>query len=162
VDYGSDVHRFLVYYTGREPAEDLVQETFLRALNHIGGFEGRCSPRTWLISIARRVAIDEERKRKRRSLLPWRTYGGPGEHERSTEQVWFERQEQAEAYRCAMAMKRSYRDVLALRLLEGLSASETAEALGWSESRVHVTLHRALKKARLLYEDTEGGGRNGE
>ncbi len=62
--YGSDIHHFLVYYTGRSQAEDLVQEVFVKALKGSRKYQGRANPKTWLISIARRVAIDEYRKRR--------------------------------------------------------------------------------------------------
>jgi len=157
-EYGHDVHHFLVYYTGRTHAEDLVQETYLRALKSYGRFEGRSSPRTWLISIARRVAIDEQRKSKRRRLLPGRLSGEIPSSDRSPEERWIEREDLEDAYRTVMKLKRSYRDVLFLRIMERLSAAETAEALGWTEARVHVTLHRALRKAKILQAEREGGG----
>ncbi|MGH3870417.1 MAG: sigma-70 family RNA polymerase sigma factor [Pseudonocardiaceae bacterium] len=57
-----DVYRFLIHLGGRDEAEDLTQETYLRALRSLPGFAGRSSARTWLLSIARRVAIDQVRR----------------------------------------------------------------------------------------------------
>jgi RNA polymerase sigma-70 factor (ECF subfamily) len=56
-----DVYRFLTHIGGRGEAEDLTQETYLRALRSLPGFAGRSSARTWLLSIARRVAADHVR-----------------------------------------------------------------------------------------------------
>lgn len=56
-----DVYRFLTHIGGRGEAEDLTQETYLRALRSLPGFAGRSSARTWLLSIARRVAVDHVR-----------------------------------------------------------------------------------------------------
>src|SRR5580658_1924673 len=55
--------RYLVYVTGRrEQAEDLVQETWLRALERAGQYDGRSRFEPWLFSIARNLAIDDLRR----------------------------------------------------------------------------------------------------
>jgi RNA polymerase sigma-70 factor (ECF subfamily) len=65
-----DVHRY-VTYLGADPqaADDLAQETFLRALGSLHRFEGRSSARTWLLSIARRTVIDSIRHAAARPRL---------------------------------------------------------------------------------------------
>jgi RNA polymerase sigma-70 factor (ECF subfamily) len=57
-----DVYNFLTHLCARGEAEDLTQETFLRALRALPSFAGRSSARTWLLSIARRVAADQFRR----------------------------------------------------------------------------------------------------
>ncbi len=57
-----DVYRFVCHLCARDEAEDLTQETYLRALRALPGFAGRSSARTWLLSIARRVAADQIRR----------------------------------------------------------------------------------------------------
>lgn len=56
-----DVWRFLLYLVGHSEAEDLTQETFVRALRSVHRFSARSSGRTWLLAIARRVAADHFR-----------------------------------------------------------------------------------------------------
>ncbi|MDH6221117.1 sigma-70 family RNA polymerase sigma factor [Streptomyces pseudovenezuelae] len=65
-----DVRRY-VTYLGADPqvAEDLTQDTFLRALGSLHRFEGRSSARSWLLSIARRVVADSLRQRASRYRL---------------------------------------------------------------------------------------------
>ncbi|MEU0375359.1 sigma-70 family RNA polymerase sigma factor, partial [Streptomyces sp. NPDC006283] len=65
-----DVHRY-VTFLGADPqsAEDLTQDTFLRALGSLHRFEGRSSARTWLLSIARRAVIDSIRYNTSRPRL---------------------------------------------------------------------------------------------
>ncbi|MFQ1003135.1 sigma-70 family RNA polymerase sigma factor [Modestobacter sp. SSW1-42] len=65
----ADVWRLCVHLADRQVAEDLTQETYLRALPALARFEGRSSLRTWLLSIARRVCADHLRSRKRRGLV---------------------------------------------------------------------------------------------
>jgi RNA polymerase sigma-70 factor (ECF subfamily) len=64
-----DVVRFLVPLTSGADAEDLAQETYLRALRALPDFAGRSSVRTWLFAIARRVAADHVRHSTRRPRL---------------------------------------------------------------------------------------------
>src|SRR5690606_8450930 len=55
------VHRFLAHLVDAREADDLTQETFLRAMRSLPRFGGRSTARTWLFSIARRVAVDHVR-----------------------------------------------------------------------------------------------------
>jgi RNA polymerase sigma-70 factor (ECF subfamily) len=57
-----DVWRFVAHLSADVPgADDLTQETFLRALTGLPRFAGRSCARTWLLSIARRVVVDRYR-----------------------------------------------------------------------------------------------------
>ncbi|PSK61227.1 ECF RNA polymerase sigma factor SigC [Micromonospora sp. MH33] len=67
------VWRFLAHLAGPAEADDLTQETFLRALRGLPGFAGRSAARTWVFTIARRVAVDHVRAataRPRVAALP--------------------------------------------------------------------------------------------
>ena len=63
------IWRFCAALAGRAEADDLAQETFLRATRALPRFRGHASGRTWLLSIARRVCMDELRGRYRRDRL---------------------------------------------------------------------------------------------
>ncbi|MGC5050982.1 sigma-70 family RNA polymerase sigma factor [Micromonospora sp. DT48] len=56
-----DVRRFLAHLPGVRDVDDLVQETYLRAWRSLPSFAGRSTARTWLLAIARRVAVDQVR-----------------------------------------------------------------------------------------------------
>lgn len=64
----SDVWRLCAGLGDRDSADDLTQETYLRAFGALPRFEGRSSLRTWLLSIARRVCADAVRTKRRRRL----------------------------------------------------------------------------------------------
>ncbi|RMI36765.1 sigma-70 family RNA polymerase sigma factor [Streptomyces triticirhizae] len=65
-----DLLRYLTRLTGDpQGAEDLAQETLLRALRALPAFEGRSSARTWLLAIARRAAVDRVRYERSRPPL---------------------------------------------------------------------------------------------
>lgn len=61
-----DVWRFLAHVAEPALADDLAQETYLRALKSMPRFEGRAPARAWLLSIARRVAVDHVRRAQAR------------------------------------------------------------------------------------------------
>jgi RNA polymerase sigma-70 factor, ECF subfamily len=64
----SDVWRLCAALGDHDTADDLTQETYLRAFGALHRFEGRSSVRTWLLSIARRACADAVRSRRRRRL----------------------------------------------------------------------------------------------
>jgi RNA polymerase sigma-70 factor, ECF subfamily len=68
----SDVWRLCAHLVDPVSADDLTQETYLRAVTAIGRFRGDASARTWLLSIARRVCADAIRSRTRRRRALWR------------------------------------------------------------------------------------------
>lgn len=69
--YQDCVYRYIVRMTGPGPdAEDLAQETFVRAFGAIGSFEGRASLRTWLLRIATNKCIDHRRRSRKPTTTP--------------------------------------------------------------------------------------------
>ena len=73
-----DVWRLCAYLAGRDAADDLTQETYLRAWSALPRFDVRSSARTWLLSIARRVAADHIRATQRaRRRDQWLTAPDP-------------------------------------------------------------------------------------
>ncbi|MBW5470831.1 sigma-70 family RNA polymerase sigma factor [Brevibacillus formosus] len=142
--YSQDVYRFLVYYTGRTDIDDLVQETFIRALKALQGTEVE-NPKTWLFAIARNIAIDERRKTKLISWLPDIFMQHLVSPDKTPEESLMLSESKRLLYEIINQLKSSYRDVLILRGIKGLSSKETAEVLGWTEAKVNLTLHRAMK-----------------
>ena len=59
-----DVWRTVAYLDEPGNADDLTQETYLRALGSLSRFRGRSTARTWLLSIARRVVVDHIRRKQ--------------------------------------------------------------------------------------------------
>lgn len=142
-----------------EKAEDLVQETFLRALRSWDGFDGRSKPSTWLYTIASRACQRMERRR-----------AGEPRHTRSLEQrlptgetavidlpaggetplEWLERRDVVDAVRRAIdSLPLHFRLPLVLKEIEDLSVEDVAKVLGIKPATVKTRLHRA----RLLVRD---------
>ncbi|BBW95781.1 RNA polymerase sigma factor SigX [Geobacillus icigianus] len=162
--YHDDLFNFLFYMVrNREQAEDLVQEVYVKVLRSYKRFEGQCSEKTWLLSIARHVAIDFFRKQKRRRQ--WVGAADWSEEQISAdgpqpEELAIQNEEIQQLYRCLARCTLDQQLVLVLRFIQSLSIAETAEALGWTESKVKTTQHRALKALKHYMEEEaerEGG-----
>nr|WP_263325868.1 RNA polymerase sigma factor SigX [Neobacillus sp. Marseille-Q6967] len=162
--YHHDVFQFLVYMVrNKEQAEDLVQEVYIRVFKSYHRFEGKSSEKTWLFSIARNVAIDYFRKQKgwKDRLLEkfdWSSSQVKDEYP-IPEEVTIQNEEIKCIYKCLEYCTLDQRSVIILRYLNDLSITETAQTLGWTESKVKTTQHRALKVLKRNMEtfyDKEG------
>lgn len=74
----AEVWRFAAALVDPDAADDLTQETYLRAFRALPGFEGRSTARTWLLGIARRACADHLRTVVRRRRLDARLAAEPG------------------------------------------------------------------------------------
>jgi RNA polymerase sigma-70 factor (ECF subfamily) len=156
------VLRFLSRLVGDEEAEDVAQEVFLRVDRGLEGFRGESSIGTWIYSIARNAALDRLRSRPAwlESAHQLQTHGSDEDPENvmsqiPDQQVSLERhligKEMSECIRGRVdTLPESYRRVLILSELVGMTNAEIASALGVSEGAVKIRLHRARA---LLRED---------
>lgn len=147
-EYSDDIYQFLHFRLNarQQDIEDLVQEVFIRALKGLSHFKGNASPKTWLFSIARNVAIDEGRKQTRERwkwFLSFQdSHQAPFRTQLTPEEILSDKEEQRNLITAIRSLKESYKDVLIMRSIKDLSIQETAEVLGWSENKVRSTHHR--------------------
>ncbi|ANB61947.1 RNA polymerase sigma factor SigX [Anoxybacteroides amylolyticum] len=157
--YHQELFQFLFYMVrNREQAEDLVQEVYIKVLRSYDRFEGRSSEKTWLLSIAKHVAIDFFRKQRSfrtKIMNGWKVQDDKGP---LPEEIAVQREEIQLMYRCLSHCTVDQRLVVVLRFIQGLSVAETAETLGWTESKVKTTQHRALKRLKQQMEEAAKGG----
>jgi RNA polymerase sigma-70 factor, ECF subfamily len=148
----------------RHDAEDLVQETFLSALEHLHDFRGQSAFRTWLVRIATNHALKALRRRKTRHAIP---LDSPDDDRQPLPHPRFiarwrddpaelvQQRETARLLDDAIAsLDEKYRLIFLLRDVEGLSTEETALALGISVANAKVRLLRArlMLRERLTRE----------
>ncbi|HEX7305121.1 sigma-70 family RNA polymerase sigma factor [Lentzea sp.] len=149
-------------------AEDLVQETYLRAWKSYGKFEGRSSVRTWLYKIATNVCLTALDSRTRRPL-PFDLSAGATEHDQLTQDheiPWLEpfptdpaaivteRESTRLAFVAALQLlPPRQRAVLILRDVLRLSAAETADELDMTVAAVNSALQRAHAQLADLTEE---------
>jgi RNA polymerase sigma-70 factor (ECF subfamily) len=136
-----------------EKAQDLVQETFMRAFRSWASFDGRSKPSTWLYTIASRSCQRMERRRagEPRHMRPLEELLPSGERTvvdipsgRDTPLEWVERKDVVDAVRTAIdSLPIHFRLPLVLKEIEDLSVEDVARILGVKEATVKTRLHRA-------------------
>jgi RNA polymerase sigma-70 factor, ECF subfamily len=131
--------------------EDVMQQAYVSAYQHLDRFEGRARFSTWLTRIAINEAYARLRKRHRTEPASWED--GPADEPESDgptpEQVAERREIQTLLERAVDTLSMPNRTVFVLRSVEGLSTAETAECLKITEEAVKTRLHRANEALRL-------------
>jgi RNA polymerase sigma-70 factor (ECF subfamily) len=142
--HADSVYSYLVSLCrDRTLAEDLMQDTFIKATRAMGGYRGG-SPRAWLFSIARTVFLDDVRRRASRPVLV--------EQLDSAEDVGPDPVEQDAIERALHVLPERQRTALVMSDRVGLSGSEVAAAFGITEGAARVLIHRARQGFRAAYE----------
>lgn len=150
----ADVWRFCAHLVDRRSADDLTQETYVRAMGSMHRFRGDASARTWLLSIARRTCADEIRRRQRRR--PWeRLTDEPPDLEEPDPTGAHDLQELVDA------LDHDRRAAFVLTQQLGLSYAEAAEALEVPIGTVRSRVARAREDLVTLLADDEGRRRSG-
>jgi RNA polymerase sigma-70 factor (ECF subfamily) len=141
--YSKDLFRYAYWLSGdRQVAEDLVQDTLLRAWRARGQLQDGAAAKSWLLTILRREnARRFERVRPLESDLPLERIRSPRpEYDTSTE---------AFVLRRALGeLPEQYREPLLMQVLHGYSQKEIARHLGISSAGVGTRLFRARQKLR--------------
>jgi RNA polymerase sigma-70 factor (ECF subfamily) len=129
-------------------AEDVLQDAWVRAFEHLGEFRGEAAFTTWVTRIALHEAWARMRRGRRFVALdPEREEAIAAPAGEDPEEAAATGELRTALERAVAALRPHERTVFLLREIEGLTTAETAEALELSESAVKVRLHRA--KARL-------------
>ncbi|RKP47859.1 sigma-70 family RNA polymerase sigma factor [Cohnella endophytica] len=142
--FGKDVWNYAFCLTRRrELAEDIAQETFIKAYNAIYSFRGGMTMKAWLLTIARNTARDYFKSAWfRRVQLVWEEYE-TSVFQPSAEKQWFVSLEQREVWNAVLSLPRKLRETLLLYAHHHLSHKEIAELLQLSEGTVKSRIFRA-------------------
>ena len=140
------VYRFLyrLCYGHRQDAEDLCQETFLRAYRAFGRLEGEANHRAWLCRIAYNAFLNS-RRRARPTELPEELPAAPDD--------WGDRRELVAAIATfVQTLPPKQRAAMILRHVEGCDYDEVARVLGCSGDSARANVFQAVKKVRARFE----------
>jgi RNA polymerase sigma-70 factor, ECF subfamily len=156
--YEGRIFRLAQHITqNREDAEDVLQETFMKAYEHLDQFKGDAKFYTWIVRIAVNQALMKLRRRKTDKSVSLDEQIDTGEDTIVREiAAWDEDPEQRftreELHsildRAIQSLDPPYRSVFVLRDIDELSTEETAEALGLSVPAVKSRLLRARLQLR--------------
>jgi len=156
--YEAKIFRLAQHITqNREDAEDVLQETFLKAYEHLDQFQGNSKFYTWIVRIAVNQALMKLRRRKTDKSVSLDESIDTGEDTVTREvAAWdedpeqrFSREELGEILDSSIqSLAPTYRSVFLLRDVDDLSTEETAEALGISVPAVKSRLLRARLQLR--------------
>ncbi|MEO3972568.1 sigma-70 family RNA polymerase sigma factor [Streptomyces sp. CAU 1734] len=148
-----DVRRFVVHLTAdTRGAEDLAQETYLRALSGMSRFAGRSSARTWLLAIARRVVVDRYRRASvRPRVAETADWLLAADRAQPRHLPGFE---ESVAFTDALGtLEPGRRLAFELTCLLGLSYAETADALGCPVGTVRSRVARARRDLAAVWRE---------
>jgi RNA polymerase sigma-70 factor (ECF subfamily) len=151
--YERKIYRLAKHITQNdEDAEDVLQDTFLKAYEHLDTFQGNSKFYTWIVRIAVNESLMRLRKRKGDRTVPLDEPVDTGEEMVAREiAVWEDNPEQRYSREemqqilddAVQTLKPDFRTVFILRDIEELSTEETAETLGISIPAVKSRLLRA-------------------
>lgn len=156
--YSRKIFRLAKHITQNdEDAEDVLQETFLKAFGHLGDFQGQSKFYTWIVRIAVNESLMKLRKRKSDRTVPLDEPVDTGEDTVVREiAVWEDNPEKQYSQEelakildeAVQSLRPAFRTVFVLRDIEELSTEETAESLGISIPAVKSRLLRARLQLR--------------
>ena len=158
--YGRSVFRLAFRMTGNEfDAEDVVQETFLRAFKQLDSYESRSSFGTWLYGIAANYSLDLIRSRKRHAarhvadtaeqedVLDSVKTNDPGQ-----DRVYYSSQVKVRLDAALQLLSDQERTAFQLRHFEGKSIEEIGAILDLGASATKNSIFRAVRKVREALE----------
>lgn len=135
-----DVWRTVAFLADPGSADDLTQETYLRAIGALPRFAGRSTARTWLLSIARRVVVDQIRRNQAR---PRTTSRVDLEEVLSASHGSARFEDVIEIRMLLEGLEPDRRDALVLTQVLGMSYAEAAEVCGCPLGTIRSRVARA-------------------
>ena len=150
------------FFSDREAVRDLSQESFIRAFAGLSTYRAEMPFLGWLRAIVANVCYDELRRRQRRpeELIPdfsgaeanWVQLVNHSTPEQIVQAAEEQREAHVLAHRLLDSLPPDDRMVMVLRESEGLSVSEVATIMGWSEAKVKIRAFRARQFMRKKAE----------
>lgn len=140
-EYGDRIYRLALRYTGdRIQAQDLTQETFLKAFENLDRFDRSREPGPWLFTIAANLCRNWLRDKRE---IPVDYLEGLNRLEGKTpEEIFFQRESELELARALDQLPQIYREVILLKHVGELSYAEISQTLDLEPSLVKNRLYR--------------------
>lgn len=133
-------------------AQDVLQETFIKAYRHLDDCRDRRKVRAWLTTVTKRTAIDFLRKRNSQVAVPIDYVTVEETAERSVEETVENELIYRDVLRQMERLAPNYRKMIVLKYVHELKETEIAARLGVKHGTVKSTVFRARRKMRALCE----------
>lgn len=147
-DYADGVFKYLVSISGDpDLAEELTQETFLKAITHADSFDGSVKIFTWLCAIAKNAYISYLRKEKRRK--------NTAQTENYHEPDMLSGLGETEIYKAVHSLPEPFRELILLRIHTDMSFAQIGEIFGRGENWARVNFYRGKEKLKQILDDKE-------
>jgi RNA polymerase sigma-70 factor, ECF subfamily len=148
--YSPQVYRYAYHLMGhREDADDIKQETFLRAHQAIGSFRSEASLQTWLLRICGNLCRDRIKSWERRKVSYDDRISGDGPHQDThaldPQEVVEQAETRAIVMRALHGMPAPQREIVVLHDIEGLGYPDIARILGCSTASAKLRVFRARR-----------------
>ncbi|MCL1974259.1 MAG: sigma-70 family RNA polymerase sigma factor, partial [Bacteroidetes bacterium] len=139
-------------------AEELAQDVFVKAYEHLGAFRGKSAFSTWLYRIAFNTVVSHARKKKRYGVsldqIDPRTFAVSDSEEQSEREIRMRREQRyASLERLLANLPANEQLLIALYYTEELKMEEVAEIVGLSLTNTKVKIHRIRQKLTMLYKE---------
>lgn len=146
------VYRFVYYRVShRETAEDITEDTFIKAFSGLKNLEKVQAFEGWLFQIARNLVIDYYRKKKQ--LVPLDAVENTLEYETNVVEIINLQIEQSILIKLLKELNDEQQTVIKMKFLEELDNSTIAQILNKTEGAIRVIQHRAISRLKELFDN---------
>jgi RNA polymerase sigma-70 factor (ECF subfamily) len=151
--YVQKLYKFTLKLCGNEhDAMDIIQTTFLKAVNNITKFKGECEMSTWLCRIARNEYFDMLKKSEKKNV-PIET--AENQHDVCIEDIYADRDGVLRIHKALHHLDEPFREVFTMRVFGELKFSEIGSIFGKSENWARVTYFRTREKMQNIIKESE-------
>lgn len=160
IEYGSEL-TFLAYsyVKNAEEAKDIVQNAFVAAFQHLPGFRGDSSVKTWLYRVTINKCKDHLKSSLFKRVVLFGSTPETNKKEAPIDENYLDKEASNTIKKAVFTLKLKYREVILMRYYQDLSIKEISLILNLPEATVHTRLRRAkeqlapiLEKEVLTYE----------
>ena len=152
--YYKDIYAFLFSLSKQsDVAEEITQDTFLKAIQGIDRFKGTCDIRVWLCQIAKNTYFSYLKKHKRELPTSPEEEANEIVSDVNIEECLENRETVMEIHKILHELEDPYKEVFHLRVFGGLPFSDIAYLYGKTDVWARVTYHRAINMIRDKMEE---------
>ena len=143
----SAIYKYLICLTKDENlAEELAQETFYKAIEHINRFRGECKITTWLCQIAKNVWINDIKKKNKIKMTEMSDE--IEDYTFNLEEDYIKKEEKIILYKKILKLDKEWINIFYLRLYGNMTFDEISDVIGKSSTWIRVNYYRIKQKMK--------------